>query len=170
MTAPKPSALYDAARLEEIAELGLLDPTPDPVLDAIATAAAERLGMPMGVVSVVMGEAQSFAATHGVEGWMDEVAGTPGEWAFCAHSVESREAFIVEDATTHPLVRDNPLVQADGIRCYAGFPLISSRGHVLGNLCVIGTEDHTFGPEELGILRGLADDVVRHIETRRANG
>ncbi len=42
------------------------------------------------------------------------------EWAFCVHAVKSKQPFVVEDATKHPLVRENPLVTQDGIRCYLG--------------------------------------------------
>ncbi|HEY5220155.1 MAG TPA: GAF domain-containing protein, partial [Gemmatimonadaceae bacterium] len=68
---------------------------------------------------------------------------------------------------THPIHRDNPLVTQDGVRCYAGVPLISSRGYVLGNLCVVGVESHSFDEQEIGVLRDLAAEAVRRIEARR---
>ncbi len=160
----------DPARLDEIAELGLLSEERDEVLESIARMAAERLGLPIGLVSIVLSEAQVFAAAHGVGGWIEEANGTPVEWSFCANSVRTGAPFVVEDATTHPLVRDNPLVGQDGIRCYAGIPLVSSRGHILGNLCVIGTEERTFDAGEMEILRDLAAAAVARIEERRAPG
>jgi GAF domain-containing protein len=89
------------------------------------------------------------------------------EWSFCAHSVANRAPFVVEDATTHPAVRHMPIVEHDRVICYAGFPLISSRGHALGTLCVIGHEPHAFSDEELAILRSLADRAVARIDERR---
>lgn len=159
--------LRDAERLEEIASLGLLSSDVDPVLQDVAARAAAELGMPVSLVSVVLDEALHVAASHGIEGlWLSETRGHPVEWSFCATSVRTRDAFVVDSATTHPEQKANPLVTQDGVRCYAGVPLISSRGFVLGNLCVVGLEERTFGEAELAILRRLAGEAVRRIEER----
>lgn len=161
--------LHDVARLQEIADLGLLSSDIDPILQDIAARAAARLGMPVSLVSVVLDEALHVAGSHGIDGlWLGDTRGHPVEWSFCATSVRTREAFIVENAPEHPEHRTNPLVTQDGVRCYAGVPLISSRGFVLGNLCVVGLEERTFADEEMAALRGLAVEAVRRIEARRA--
>src|SRR5688500_13340652 len=159
--------VVDEERLQEIADLGMTAPEVDAELQRIATHAAERLNLPIGIVSIVLDRAQYYAASHGLTGWAAEVRGTPVEWSFCAHAVRRREPFVVEDARVNPLVRENPLVQNEGIRCYAGIPLITSRGHALGTLCVAGTEQHSFGPEDLDSLRALAREAMDHIERRR---
>jgi GAF domain-containing protein len=166
MNAPDP--LRDEARLQEIADLDLLSPDVDPILADVAEQAASRLGLPVSLVSVVLDEALHVAGFHGPEGlWLAETRGHPVEWSFCATSVRTRGEVVVEDAATHPEHRGNPLVTQDGVRCYAGVPLISSRGHVLGNLCVVGLEQRTFAEEDLAVLRELADEAVRRIERRR---
>ncbi|HEX8271829.1 MAG TPA: GAF domain-containing protein [Longimicrobiaceae bacterium] len=163
-----PDPLRDEARLQEIADLDLLSPDVDPVLQDLAAEAATRLGLPVSLVSVVLDEALHVAGFHGPDGlWLAETRGHPVEWSFCATSVRTRAELVVEDAETHPEHRSNPLVTLDGVRCYAGVPLVSSRGHVLGNLCVVGLEQRTFSEEELGVLRGLAAEAVRRIERRR---
>jgi len=117
----------------------------------------------------VLDEALHVAGSHGIDGlWLGDTRGHPVEWSFCATSVRTRDPVVVENATTHPDHQGNPLVTLDGVRCYAGVPLISSRGHVLGNLCVVGLEARTFTAEEVGVLRELADEAVRRIEARRA--
>jgi GAF domain-containing protein len=160
--------LYDAARLQEIAELGLLSPEVDPILNEIAARASALLSLPVSLVSVVLDEALHVAAAHGIDGlWLGETRGHPVEWSFCATSVRTRDAFVVESATKHPYHKTNPLVTQDGVRCYAGVPLISSRGFVLGNLCVVGLEERTFSAAEMLSLRALAAEAVRLIELRR---
>jgi len=137
------------------------------VLQEITREAADALRMPTATVTVVLDEAQFFAAQYGVDGWMQDAHGTPVEWSFCAHAVANRAPFVVEDATTHPDVRHMPIVENDQVICYAGIPLVSSRGHTLGTLCVIGHQPHTFTEDELGTLRALADRAVARIEERR---
>lgn len=164
---PARDPVRDEARLKEIADLRLTAADEDPELKELARRAAEALGLPIGIVSIVLDDAQYFAAAHGLQGWAARVRGTPVEWSFCAHAVRSGAPFVVEDARVHPAVKDNPMVEREGIRCYAGIPLRTSRGLVLGTLCVAGTEAHAFGPDELGALRSLADEAMARIETRR---
>lgn len=163
-----PDPIHDAERLQEIADLGLLSPDVDPILTEIASRAAAALGMPVSLVSVVLDEALQVAASHGIDGlWLGETGGHPVEWSFCATSVRTRDAFVVPDALSHPEHKSNPLVTQDGVRCYAGVPLISSRGFVLGNLCVVGLEERSFSESELSMLRNLAMEAVSRIEKRR---
>ena len=166
MTANDP--IFDADRLAEIVELQLLDEEVDPILRDVAARAASGLELPVSLVSVVLDEALHVAASHGIDGlWLGETRGHPVEWSFCATSVRTRDAFVVEDAATHPYHRTNPLVLEDGVRCYAGVPLISSRGFVLGNLCVVGLEQRAFTDDEIALLRTLAAEAVQRIEARR---
>jgi GAF domain-containing protein len=159
--------VHDPERLAEIARLGLTSHEVDAVLQEVVQEAAAAMDLPIGMVTIVLDEAQFFAAHHGVEGWMAQSRGTPVEWSFCAHAVQSGEPFVVEDATTHPLVKHMPIVELDNVRCYAGIPLVTSTGHRLGTLCVIGHEPRTFGEQELDVLRGLARKAVERIEARR---
>lgn len=159
--------LRDPARLAEIAALGLTAPEVDAVLQQTVNEAAAALNLPTALVSVVMGEAQYFAAQHGLTGWMAEAHGTPVEWSFCANAVQSGEPCVVEDARTHPVTRDNPLVRFDNLRCYAGIPLVTSAGHTLGTLCVIGNEPRSFTGAEMELLRALAKKAIARIEERR---
>ena len=166
MTAPDP--LHDVERLREIADLGLLSTDVDPILQDVAARAAARVGLPVSLVSVVLDEALHVAGSHGLDGlWLGETRGHPVEWSFCKTSVHTRREYVVENAPADPEHRVNPLVVQDGVRCYAGVPLISSHGFVLGNLCVVGLEERSFTEEEMSALRALASEAVRRIEERR---
>ncbi len=160
--------LYAVERLQEIADLDLLSPDVDPILQDIAARAATHLGLPVSLISVVLDDALHVASSHGLDGlWLGETRGHPVEWSFCATSVRTREAYVVERATTDAYHSTNPLVVQDGVRCYAGVPLISSRGFVLGNLCVVGLEERTFTAEEIAFLHDMAKSAVERIEQRR---
>lgn len=161
------ATLQAQTRLQEIAELGLLSSDVDTELQALCTEAAQAFGLPIGLVSIVLDEAQHFAASHGLGGWLEQTNGTPIEWSFCRYAVATREPFVVEDARVHGLVHENPLVTIDGVRCYAGIPLISSRGFALGSMCVIGTDERAFSEDDLSHLRAFADRVIERIEARR---
>jgi GAF domain-containing protein len=157
----------DPARLAEIAALGLSGTEVDEVLQQTVDEAAARLGLPTSLVTIVLDEAQWFAAHTGLSGWLQETRGTPVEWSFCATAVRTGEPFVVEDAEAHPLVKDNPMVRMEGIRCYAGIPLVTSTGHTLGTLCVAGNEPRSFSEADLEVLRDLAGTALERIEARR---
>ena len=157
----------DLDRLAEIADLDLFSERVQARLDEFARRAAERFDLPTGLVTVVLDAAQCFAGRYGVAGWMVQAQGTPVEWSFCATSVRTRREYVVPDARTDASQKDNPLVTVDGIGCYAGVPLITSRGHVVGNYCVLGTGPRPFTPEDVAELGRMAEDVVAEIEASR---
>lgn len=163
---PKDASITDQKRIEEIAHLRLHEDQVDKILDEYTQKAAEAFDLPVSLVSVVLDEAQTFASSYGLEGWMLEAGGTPVEWSFCANSVESGKPFIVENAEEHDKVKDNPLVKMDGIKCYAGVPMITSNNFIIGNFCVIGKEERTFTEEEIAQLKNFADEAVKRIEER----
>lgn len=166
--APELDPVLDVERLREIAELDLFNPEVSGLLSDLAQEAAEKTGLPLGMVNIVLDEAQFIAANYGVGGWIGDVQGTPVEWAFCRFAVRDRDAFVVEDAHEHEKVKENPLVTQDGLRCYAGIPLVTSRGHAIGSFCVAGTESRHFEEEDMVVLRELAAEAVRRIEARRS--
>jgi GAF domain-containing protein len=159
--------LANSARLQEIADLRLNDSDVDDILSEIAAEAAAQFGLPVALVSIVLDQAQYFHASHGLEGWMAATRGTPAEWSFCQHVVRNRAPFVVEDAQTHPLMQDSPLVRIEGVRCYAGVPLVTLRGHVIGSFCVQGPDARTFTEYDLAQLHRYAKQVIARIEERR---
>ncbi len=160
----------DTARMAEILDLDLFSDAARARLDRAARRVAERFGAPIGLVSIVLEGSQQFAGSHGLEGWLAEVGGTPLEWSFCATSVRTREAYIVPDAHSDVIQRTNPLVDQDGVRTYAGVPLVTSRGQVLGNYCLIGSEARSWTAEETAELQAMADALVAELERTRVSG
>lgn len=153
-------------RLKEIARLKLASVDRDPFLHELVKDTSEKMHLPTVVVSVVLNDAQHFVASHGLGGWLLNAGGTPVEWSFCRFVVKDKKPFVVPNAAQHPRVKDSPLVTQEGIRCYAGVPLVTDRGHVVGTLCVAGSEQHEFKPTELETLHAIAKRVMQHLEER----
>ncbi len=164
------AVLEQRERLQEIADLRLTAPDVQALLQSTTERAATEMQLPIGLVSIVLDEAQYFAARVGIPDWIEEAEGTPAEWSFCRYAVASQEPLIVDNAADDDRLKENPLVTVDGLRCYAGVPLVSSRGHALGSFCVAGVEARTFSDAELARLHELAAEVMRQIEARRVRG
>ena len=162
-------AIENPKRLEEIVRLRLYEEGVDELLQQYVNRAKEEFSLPVSAVSVILDSAQQNAASVGLEGWIAATNGVPVEWSFCAHSVETAQPFVFEDGTQHPLMEDNPLVQVDGIKCYAGAPIVSKNGYVLGNFCVMGPDTRTFSQSEVDRLKEYAELVSGRLEERVAD-
>jgi len=141
-----------------------MDAPPSAPLDAIAVAAAESAAAPMSMISVVGRERQWFAAAVGIAH-----RETPIADSICAHAIRSDETFVVSDLSADERFRDMTPVQGeDGIRFYAGTPLVMNDGVRLGTLCVVDVvaRDGLDG-EEQQALEALARRTVAAMELRR---
>lgn len=145
-------------RYQVLAGIDLDDPRLRQHLDDISRRTAERLGQPMALVSMVLDTSQIFAGSYGLRGWLDELAGTPIEWSFCVNAVNSGTAYVVPDATVDARQSTNPLVTVDGVRSYAGVPIVVD-GAILGTHCVLGTDPRLFSDADLAELRRSAEEI-----------
>ena len=119
--------------------------------------------MPISLVSLVDEQRQWFKARVGLE-----TPETPREFSFCAYALRQRELLIVPDATQDARFANNPLVTGKpGIRFYAGAPLVTPEGAVLGTLCVIDRVPRTLTLKQQELLAMLARQVMAQLEFRR---
>jgi signal transduction histidine kinase/CheY-like chemotaxis protein/GAF domain-containing protein len=156
--------LGEAQRLEALRETGLLDSPADETFDAITRQVAAQLGVPVALVSLVDRHRQFFKSFSGLpEPWAG-LRETPLTHSFCQYVVSARKPLVVTDAREHPVVMNNLAIPDIGVIAYAGVPLVTSEGYVLGSLCAIDTRPRTWSDEDLLLLRQLAVGVEREIE------
>jgi GAF domain-containing protein len=164
---PNYDSIQETARLQEIADLDLFSENLKLLLDDLSVRAAVHLGLPNCAISIVLDEAQFFLSMHGPQTEMvQESQGTPREWSFCQHVVRDKAPFIVSNAPSDERMQDSPLVKIDGQRCYAGVPLITSKGFIIGSFCASGTEARSFSQDDIEYLRRMASKAVARMEAR----
>jgi diguanylate cyclase (GGDEF)-like protein len=155
--APIPS--NEAARLESLCALGILDTASEERFDRVTRLARRLFGVPIALVSLVDAQRQWFKSRHGLE-----ASETPRDISFCGHAILRDEVFVVPDASRDERFWDNPLVQGDPqVRFYAGCPLSGADGHTLGTLCVIDHKPREFDDDDLHVLCDLAAMVEREL-------
>jgi len=153
----------EAERLAALLSYDVLDTAPEQAYDDLVRIAAHLLDMPIALVSLVDAERQWFKARVGLD-----APETSREVSFCGHAVFHRESLVIPDALADPRFHDNPLVTGPPhVRFYAGAPLQSPDGHVLGTLCVIDHEPRSLDPAKLELLEALARQAVSLLELRR---
>ncbi len=162
-------AVADPERLAAVEQTGLLDGQSDPTLDRLARLAAALVGAPVSFVSLVGLDRQVMPGAARLDGG-DPLRSLTIDDSFCQYPVATGEPLVVRDARTDPLVQWNGAVQRSEVLAYAGIPLTTELGHVLGTLCVLDQRPRQFDERQLGLLRDLAALVELELEHRLAGG
>jgi len=163
IAAPLPAD--EETRLTALYRYRVLDSEPEPAFDRIVRIAAAQFAVPIAVISLVDRERQWFKAERGLG-----VCSTGRDISFCAHVVNGHQLMVVGDARRDERFHDNPLVTGEPhIRFYAGAPLRTPDGHVLGTLCVIDNVPRAgLSESEQQQLQELADLTVDLLELRKS--
>ncbi|WP_224363513.1 GAF domain-containing protein [Hyalangium versicolor] len=159
----------EQARLAKIASLRLVDDAPpDEQLQSLVQETARAFNVPIALLSLVLEDRQWFKAHVGIGGKVLQDRGTERDVALCAHVVEADqpEPLIVPDAATHPVFSTNRLVREGLFRSYAGAPLITREGTVLGTLCILDHKPLSISSEQVDALVALARRVAGDLELR----
>src|SRR3954463_9535229 len=164
--AAPPAVLSHPGRLEALEATALLDSPPEEAFDRLTRLASHALNVPVALVSLVADERQVFKSRLGAaEPWASR-RGTPLSHSFCQHAVASGEPLVIEDARETPLVRDNLAIRDLDVIAYAGVPLKTSDGAVLGTFCAIDHEPRTWSDADLAFVREMAQSTMTEIELR----
>jgi signal transduction histidine kinase len=144
----------------------LLDSPPEEGFDRLTRLASRVLDVPVALVSLVDEDRQFFKSCIGLpEPWSSR-RGTPLSHSFCQHAVASEAPLVIEDAREHPLVRDNLAIRDLDVIAYAGFPLTTRGGDVLGTFCAIDSQPRSWSTEEVAFVREMAASAMTEIELR----
>lgn len=157
----------EARRLEELSAMQIIDTEPEESFDRVTRLVSEVLEMPICLVSLVTADRQWFKSCVGLTGELLDNRSTEREAAFCQYVVALQATLVVPDAQLDERFQQNRLVQQEGgIRFYAGAPLRTKAGHILGSLCVIDRQPRTFTAQQAVMLEEFAAWVVTELELR----
>lgn len=162
-------AVSDPERLAVLEQTGLLTCAPDPMLDRVARLAAAVVGTPMSFVCMVGLDRQVMPGAAELDGGAVRRE-VPIAESVCQYAVATGDLLVIPDARQDPLVRKYPSVIRSEMLAYAGIPLSTAQGHVLGTLCVLDRRPREWDEGQLELLRDLAGLVELEIEHRLAAG
>jgi len=153
----------EESRLAALCSYNILDTLPEKEFDDIVRLVSYICDVPVALISLVDRDRQWFKADKGMD-----ITQTSREVSFCAHALDQEDLFVVPDATLDERFAANPLVTGDlGIRFYAGAPLLTPEGKVLGALCAIDRKPRTLTAEQQEALMTLGRQVMSLFELRR---
>jgi hypothetical protein len=157
----------EQAQRAALHDLGLAS-AKDRRFDEVSRSIAQAFGVPIALVSVRDELHRSQPGAAGPAQEVQAVDQTAKDATLDAQVIAANEVLVSEDVTKDPRFSDDPLVVEKGIRFYAGAPLRTSAGPVIGTLCVIDTNPRRFPEPDRRRLQEMADELMSQIERRSA--
>ncbi|MBW4555605.1 MAG: GAF domain-containing protein [Trichormus sp. ATA11-4-KO1] len=153
----------EAERLEALRQYQILDTEPEEAYDNLAQLAAFICGTPIALVNFIDENRQWFKAKLGLD-----VSEMPRDVGLSYLCQERRDVVVVPDALADEKLAKNPVVTSyPYVRFYAGIPLITPKGYMLGTLCVLDRVPRELSQQQVDALVALSHLVINQLELRR---
>ncbi|CAM9289557.1 unnamed protein product, partial [Heterosigma akashiwo] len=165
--------LSEEERLKMLRSFEILDTEPELAFDRITALAVRLFECEIAIMSLVDEERVWYKSTQGID-TEEEVR----EGSFCEHVIEpgpidemTGDVFIVLNARAHESFQNHPLVCGEeGVRFYAGAPLVTEEGLRLGALAIMSSKPRLmkgFSAREQVDLTDLAAQAMAELVRRR---
>ena len=157
------SALTSPQRLAALHNTGLLESPAEERLDGFTRLAAQILGVPKVAISLVDETRQYFKSASCPTA--SEPAGWyPLEGCYCQDVIGRGSPVILADAWNESGFSD----RRSNVRAYAGIPLRTANGNVLGAFCAFDERPRDWSKRDIDVLTALSVAVMSEIQRRIA--
>lgn len=153
------------APLDFINKYQVLGSLPEKEYESITRLASYICNKPISLLTFIDNQSQFIKSATGIKG-----QSVPTEDSICQYAILGNQLLEIQNTLTDP--RTSGLATVVGephVRFYAGAPLISPDGFILGSLCVIDVVPGKLDEKQKEALVVLADEVMSHLEARRKN-
>jgi PAS domain S-box-containing protein len=153
----------EADRLNALYSYQILDTAPEEAFDDLVRLAAQICGVPIALINFIDRDRQWFKARVGLD-----ICEMSRDMGLCRLCLEQRTVVVIPDTLADARSRTNPVVtDAPFVRFYAGIPLITPTGAVMGTLCILDIVARELHPDHVESLQALGRQVVSQLELRR---
>ncbi|TXC76221.1 GAF domain-containing protein [Luteibaculum oceani] len=155
--------MEEILRIQAIEEHGFDYNKPSSAFENIVNLAAEMLGFPMAVITVIETNEINIYASKGVP-----VKHIPREAGFCDTAIEKDSTLYIPDTLQNELASKNSLVTGPfKIRCYLGYPITISDKYRMGTLALLDQKPREVSPEQIAQFERLGAILEDYLENRR---
>ncbi|MEL7356132.1 MAG: GAF domain-containing sensor histidine kinase [Cyanobacteria bacterium J06560_6] len=156
-------SLDNAERLSALSVYeGIIARPSDASLTELAQLSAQITQSSVAAITMVDDVHQWFVASCGG----DTLDSAPLEDGFCPITVSQGDPLVIEDAMADPRFCSNPAVVERNTRFYAGIPLSTPAGYIIGTLCVVDFVPRQLPAQQLKALHKLARQVMHQLNLR----
>ena len=157
-------------RLQEIDNLGLVnrDLKSDIRFSSLPRLATYLTSCSQAAINIIGQDTQYCKVSHGNNSALVYISKkTPRDISTCSHVLNNNlDPLVIEDCSKDD--RTKAVFEASGKKSpkfYAGSPIISKNGFILGTFCVYDDNPRTMSHEQLDGMRLLSDQFVELLET-----
>ena len=158
--------VLNAERLSAVEATGLLDTPAEESFDRFARLARGLLDVPFVFITLVDDSRSFWKSCIGIDETAVESRQNPVGESFCQYVIEIDGPLIVADTRLNPLTSSNPSIVKMGVVAWAGYPLRSAEGHVLGTFCAVDVVPHEWTSGEVEVLSTLAAAAENEVGLR----
>ncbi|GIF22430.1 serine phosphatase RsbU (regulator of sigma subunit) [Actinoplanes tereljensis] len=160
--------ILDPGRLAAVHRTRLLDTGPEEAFDRLTRLAATLLGTPFAFVTIVDDTRSFWKSSVGIDSTDPADRQNTVQQSFCQYVIGSGAELIVTDARTDPRTAANPSIDLMGVAAWAGFPVRSPEGHILGTFCAVDTSTRQWTAHDVEVLHTLSQAAAGEIALREA--
>lgn len=154
--------MNEASRLLAVKQFEQFNLQLDAELQELIHMASEICDTPIAVITLLDEDTQWMKVRKGLD-----VESAPRNITFCTHTIQQKEVFVISDTLLDDRFANNPLVlNGPSLRFYAGAPLITRQGLILGTLCVANNKPHTLDKHQLLMLKILSKQAINIMELK----
>ena len=165
---PKPFPIpeNESLRLDALNEYDILDSFTEKDYDFLTQMASHICKTPVSLITLLGVEKQFVKSSFGFD-----VPDLPREMSFCNYTIlDPEKVNVVSDLRLDERYNSNPLVLGEPHAVfYAGAPLVTPEGFVLGSICVLDAVARKLSPEQEEALKALARQTITTMELRKKN-
>lgn len=154
----------EQARLAAVRRTGLMGSQHKARFDIHTQLVRHIAGVPVAYLGLI-DEARQYFLSENFTGCLTNVSEVARDQTLCQHALNSSQPIIVPDMRENPTFCAHPLVMGDPYWVFwAGFPLVTTEGYVLGTICAVDFMPRTLTQAQIDLLRGVAADVTLSIQ------
>ncbi|WP_304615800.1 GAF domain-containing protein [Paracoccus sp. (in: a-proteobacteria)] len=150
----------EAARLAAVRRSGLMDSENISRFDIYTRLFREIARTPIAYTGLI-DEARQYFLSENFTGCMTGRREVAREDTICQYALRDTRPIIIDDLRVNPIYHRHALVTGDPWWVFwAGFPLVTPDGLVLGTLCAVDFEPRKLDEAQVDLMRGVAEAMA----------
>ena len=161
-----PTPANEVHRIQALHDYNILDTFTEKEYDFITKMASQICNCPVSLITLLDEKRQFVKSNFGFP-----VEDMPRELSFCNYTIlDATKVNMVTDMRLDDRYSHNPLVTGNPHAVfYAGAPLVTPQGFVLGSICVLDAAPNTLTEDQQDNLQQLAAQTITTMELRKKN-
>ena len=161
-----PLPANEKLRINALQNYGILDSFTEKEYDFITVMASQICHTPVALITLLDNDRQWIKSSFGIE-----LKETTRDMSFCNYTIlDAENVNVVPDLRLDERYKTNPLVTGGPKAVfYAGAPLVTPDGFVLGSICVLDAKPGFLSAGQQDALKALARQVITTMELRKNN-